>query len=224
MVEPSQDIGTIFFALTILFMIACAGVASLPPARNLRVLTGAAIMSGAWFVILSLQNYFDRWDVSSSFFFLDIVYATGFYFLSVPPKETDKKTAQNYNWAGYVVAVFFIMIVLQIIHFLAIREFMMKPAFIGLSGLISFALFVGFARGFGLAATIWLGAFFIIMNITALFYYVESSNFLTYVVLLIIIRESWRSASSNIKSWMRQRKGQDEDEQTGVKSRPAELS
>lgn len=196
MVEPAQSIGAIIFAAAIAVMVISAGVASFPPARDWKVFTGAAILAGAWVAMLAAQKFFNSWTITSDFFILDFLYLIGFYFLSRPGKKSEKA-----DWAGYIVAIFVVMIAVEFMHFLSDHSLVLERFFLGFLALASVIILIGFFRGFGLAPALCFAAVVTLVVITAFSYYEEATNVLTFMVILIIMWKGVSGAWKNISAW-----------------------
>ena len=208
MVEPALSIGAIRFGIIASIMVLLAGIASLPPTRDSRVFLGAAFLFGTWVIAVGLAVVFDDWLISSSVFFLDIFYAYVFYLLSRPPKDQREPLYPNQkpidrNWAGYVTAVFVVIVVLELSHMLANKDFFLKP--LAIIGLCTFSLviFVGFVRGFGLAIGLAYLALQITISLLAINIYKSSVNALTLATFYIVVYQASIGVRHNLVAWFR---------------------
>ena len=183
-------------------MVTCAGVASLPPARDFRIFLGAAILAGAWVFILSLQKHFNSWQITSAFFILDLFYILLFYLISRPSEQKGKENSVRYNWAGYVAAILAMLVAVEITHYLYTNSFYLKPLFVSLVVLISGILFWGFARGFGLRPTLFYAMIIILINLAALVASTQIVNLLTLIAILIILTQGVKGTVKNITHWI----------------------
>ena len=208
MVEPALSIGAIRFGIIATIMVLLAGIASLPPTRDLRVFLGAVFLFGTWVIALGLAVVFEDWKIASSIFFLDIFYAYVFYLLSRPPKDQREPLYPNQkpidrNWAGYVAAVFIVIVVVELSHMLANKDFFLKPlAIVGLCA-FSFLIFVGFVRGFGLAIGLAYLTLQTTISLLAINHYSLVAGALTLATFYVAIYQASIGVRHNIVAWVR---------------------
>jgi len=196
------ETGVIVFGALTGLMVICAGGAAAPPTRDIRVFIGACVFAGAWTIITVFINRAERFDVSSTYFLLDIFYLVAFYFLSSPSEKDSPHAVYERNWAGYIVGVFTLIIGLELTHFLLKSDYWFELALglfsVGIVGIVGY----GFARGFGPIPTLSflgvIGAFLLLAN----YAYVLSVNVLTLAVMLIILIRAFRGTKRNIESWL----------------------
>lgn len=201
MVELQQEPGILIFAALTAFMVLSAGVASFTPARDIRVFLGAAIQSGGWVLLLAAQKQTSDFAITSSLFIADIFYLIAFYYLSKATKKDAPGAVFQRNWAGYIVMVFTIMISIEMVHFVDKNDYFLEPfvrVFLYAAGII---LLFGFLRGFGILPSIGFCLYIIAMVFIGNNQYVNSSNFLSLMVILIITFQALRGVKKNLRHW-----------------------
>lgn len=182
-------------------LVGTAGIASLRPERNTRVLIGAAIMLGNWVAALATVFVAGTHAATSLLVGLDALCATFFYVLARPARGDAPGAVFGRNWASYVVAVFAALIFLQLVH-LAIRYSGWHQAPLGLVlvGVVAVIAF-GFWRGFGWRACIIFVVVAAHLTTAAFVFYVRVANLLTFMIYVIIMNAALGSAWRNIQSW-----------------------
>ncbi len=157
MVEPTTDPGVQLFGIVIITMTLCAGVASLPPARNFRIFVAAATLFGLWIINLFFREALSIF--ASHMLFLDMMCAYLFYKLSVPNKKSKTQDARAYDWAAYLCLIFIAITIFEFIDLLLITDLDTKYVWASLFLLFCGVVAWGFFRGFGiLAGVIFVGA------------------------------------------------------------------
>ncbi len=178
-----------------------AGIASLPPERNTRVLIGAMIMLGNWVAALAAVLVVGTHAATSLLVGLDVLCATFFYVLARPARGDAPGAVFGRNWASYVVAVFAALIFLELAHLVVhYSGWHQAPLGLVLVGVVAVIAF-GFWRGFGWRAF----AIFVLvvahLVAAAIVFYVRVANFLTLMIYVIIIHAALWSAWRNIQAW-----------------------
>gem|GEM_PF-5828650 len=203
MVIPAENFWAVSFGLAHLIVVLSAGAASFAPARDFRVFVGATILCGAWLFYIGSATFFNNWAISSSTFVVDVVYMASFYILSKPGTYNSLAMQHKNDWAGYVVAVFMAMILVEIIRFFITFEFSMKPLAVSSLALINFVIFWGFLRGFGYRHAVFFVGINALAIVAAMTFYEVSINILTAIILLIVFCRALKGTLINIRQWTR---------------------
>ena len=208
--SPTLDLGRAIFAGLNVFMLICAGVAAMAPARDKRVFIGALIMFCAWAFVVAAINLTGNRKITSSLWVLDIFYAIGFYWLSRPLTQLHPNEPAKISWASYTVAVFAPMVFLEICRHLYLYDRWYTAPAAGLLVVVLVALLIGFMRGYG-----WKRALIYLTAVGALILasfisYNTTLNFLTYCVIAIITSAAWPSCRVNLMAWWRRFDRQDQ--------------
>lgn len=203
MADGVLDLGALAFATLNFVAVFCAGVAALPPARDTPVFLGALTMGLTWVVATWSITQSGSWFVTSTMVGLDIVYALIFLKLASPRKGDTPHAVYERNWASHVVAVFAVIIVLELCNVLyrfeGPHQAPIGVGFLALAAIIAF----GFGRGFGMrsAAIFVFGA--TLIGTAAVISYVRTVNFLTLMIIVIIIHGALRGAGKNLRAWLK---------------------
>ncbi len=201
MADPIRDVGALAFAVLMAFMVFCAGVAVLPPARDVRVFIGAVVLFAAWLLVIRVVSLSGSWLVTSTMVALDFVYAFIFLRLASPGQSDPPNAVYDRNWASYVFAVLTAIIMLELGNVIY--------RFPGPHQIIAFVCFVfvasivagGFARGFGLQAAAIFVFSIALIGVAAIASYVRTVNFLTLMIIVIITHAALRGAWRNLRAW-----------------------
>jgi hypothetical protein len=182
-------------------MVLSAGVASLPPAQDIRVLIGAAVISAAWALVVVLIHETGSRLVTSALVLLDVFYAAIFYVLSRPSARDASGEVYQRNWAAYVFAVFVPLIFLELANLLVRSDGWFRAPAFGLLGGAALVILYGFARGFGVKPALIFSACVALIAAAATISYVRTLNFLTLMIIAIITVAALRSARANLRRW-----------------------
>ncbi len=201
MIELALTSGAAGFAVLVSAMTISAGLAALPPARDIRVILGAVIFGGGWAAAIAAAAYFENWPVAGSFFLLAFIGIGVFYRLSRPRKNDPPEIVRERNWAGFVAMVLAVLTAVNIAHGLSTVSFGLRPFVIVLLGAISLIIFWAFARGFGMRWAIGFALTLLAITLLAVNFYMTMSGFLTVLAAGIIIWRGARGAARNFNMW-----------------------
>ena len=190
----------LFFTLNTLALV-CAGVACLPPARDIDVFSAALFICAIWAIAFTTQKMFREWEIVSAFYVLDVCAALFFYGIARKRKYDTPRTIRRRDWASAVAVLYAAMVVADIIH-LAHRDdgvFNIAPAVVLV--IISVVILVGVARGFGaraLAPALLGGAAFFLFSKHM---FLSTVHALSISIKIVVLIASWRSMWTNISAW-----------------------
>lgn len=212
--------GALIFAAVLTATVGTAGIASLPPERNTRVLIGAVIVLGNWVAALATVFVAGTHAATSLLVGVDALCAVFFYLIARPVLGEPPKAVFGRNWASYVVAVFAALIFLELAHLVVhYAGWHQAPLSLVLAGLVAVIAF-GFWRGFGWRAFAVFALVVVLLAAAAVVIYVRVANIFTFMTIVIVAHAALGSAWRNIQSW----RGMDTDPQSRSGSDRVELS